>query len=201
MENKFICEKCNKQLTLQDSAFICSYECTFCENCTKTMNSICPNCSGELLLRPKRNAFSNNFHIFHLLAINANKEVIFDAISTPKGLNDWWTLKSSGIPKLNEVYNLNFTDEYNWYATISKLEKNKIIEFSIIDAKEEWLSTTFGFYLEEKNANVIHLHFYHKNWKSISIEFKTANYCWGQLLSQLKKYLETGEITPFEKRN
>ncbi|QDP02977.1 DUF1272 domain-containing protein [Thalassotalea sp. PS06] len=33
---------------------MCSYECTFCKECSATMNFICPNCNGELVLRPTR---------------------------------------------------------------------------------------------------------------------------------------------------
>lgn len=50
------CECCNKDL-LPDSkeAFICSFECTFCQNCTETiLNFICPNCNGDLVSRPTR---------------------------------------------------------------------------------------------------------------------------------------------------
>jgi len=32
----------------------CSYECTFCSDCTAAMKSICPNCGGELVRRPRR---------------------------------------------------------------------------------------------------------------------------------------------------
>jgi hypothetical protein len=38
----------------KDGAFICSYECTFCPACTDEMKSVCPNCGGELLRRPRR---------------------------------------------------------------------------------------------------------------------------------------------------
>ncbi len=48
------CEKCNSSTKEQEVAYICSYECTFCESCTNEMNSICPNCSGELVRRPTR---------------------------------------------------------------------------------------------------------------------------------------------------
>ncbi len=53
------CEKCNTELKLDSVAFICSYECTFCEECTKKMQNICPNCSGELVQRPRRKIKEN----------------------------------------------------------------------------------------------------------------------------------------------
>lgn len=34
---------------------ICSFECTFCEDCAETrFQGICPNCKGQLLARPSR---------------------------------------------------------------------------------------------------------------------------------------------------
>ncbi|MDX2171630.1 MAG: DUF1272 domain-containing protein [Bacteroidota bacterium] len=54
MEMKSNCESCKKELQLDGLAFICSFECTFCEDCTKKFNNCCPNCSGELVIRPKR---------------------------------------------------------------------------------------------------------------------------------------------------
>ncbi|MGC6430186.1 MAG: hypothetical protein ACON5F_04000 [Jejuia sp.] len=54
-----------------------------------------------------------SFHIFHNLHINISKEEVFNAISRPKHLDNWWTLKSSGTPKLGAEYNLNFTYDYD----------------------------------------------------------------------------------------
>ncbi|WP_282610786.1 DUF1272 domain-containing protein [Pelagibius sp. Alg239-R121] len=48
------CERCGNGLAKDGQAFICSYECTFCPECTKAMENTCPNCGGELLTRPRR---------------------------------------------------------------------------------------------------------------------------------------------------
>jgi hypothetical protein len=48
------CEKCQHPLPADAIAFICAYECTFCEPCTTQMNSVCPNCGGELVRRPRK---------------------------------------------------------------------------------------------------------------------------------------------------
>lgn len=48
------CEKCSLPLSDLSEACICSFECTFCYVCSKEMNYICPNCQGELVIRPKR---------------------------------------------------------------------------------------------------------------------------------------------------
>ncbi len=50
------CECCDKDLPPQSGeARICSFECTFCADCADgVLNGVCPNCGGELLLRPRR---------------------------------------------------------------------------------------------------------------------------------------------------
>ena len=53
---KSACERCSATLAPdQRGAFICSYECTFCSECTEMhLSKTCPNCSGQLLPRPTR---------------------------------------------------------------------------------------------------------------------------------------------------
>ncbi len=48
------CERCGAGLPHQGEAYICSYECSFCGDCTMAMDGRCPNCGGELLRRPRR---------------------------------------------------------------------------------------------------------------------------------------------------
>ena len=54
LEMRTTCEKCEVTLNHLGIAYICSYECTFCESCSESMKHVCPNCSGELLRRPRR---------------------------------------------------------------------------------------------------------------------------------------------------
>ena|ERR1051326_1251819 len=54
LEMRQSCERCAAQLTEDGEAWICSYECTFCSSCNEKLNRRCPNCGGELVLRPRR---------------------------------------------------------------------------------------------------------------------------------------------------
>lgn len=51
---KGICEGCSVSLAPDGDAYICSHECTFCQNCFISNRKVCPNCAGELVRRPRR---------------------------------------------------------------------------------------------------------------------------------------------------
>jgi hypothetical protein len=54
LEMRQACERCQTKLALDATAYICSYECTWCADCATTMHNLCPNCGGELVYRPRR---------------------------------------------------------------------------------------------------------------------------------------------------
>lgn len=52
------CECCDRDLPNGDpQARICTFECTFCAECVEQrLGNACPNCGGDLVLRPTRPA-------------------------------------------------------------------------------------------------------------------------------------------------
>ncbi len=52
------CVCCNRDLPNGDPrARICTFECTFCAECVeRRLGHCCPNCGGDLVLRPTRPA-------------------------------------------------------------------------------------------------------------------------------------------------
>lgn len=53
LEMRTSCERCERPLPPDAAASICVYECTFCPDCTEELGDTCPNCSGELVRRPR----------------------------------------------------------------------------------------------------------------------------------------------------
>ena len=54
LEMRANCERCQADLPADSAAArICSFECTFCEGCAAELGA-CPNCGGELVVRPRR---------------------------------------------------------------------------------------------------------------------------------------------------
>ncbi|MFD2133779.1 DUF1272 domain-containing protein [Pseudogracilibacillus auburnensis] len=54
LEMRKTCERCNSSIDDKSLAYICVHECTFCSPCNDEMFSICPNCGGELVRRPRK---------------------------------------------------------------------------------------------------------------------------------------------------
>lgn len=50
------CERCDRDLPAdQPGAWICSFECTWCNDCNqRQLHGRCPNCGGDLQHRPMR---------------------------------------------------------------------------------------------------------------------------------------------------
>lgn len=140
-----------------------------------------------------------SYNIYHNLLIKASPKQVFDAVSQPEHLNNWWSLKSSGKPELNSEYNLNFTDKYNWFCRVSKVKVNASFHLKMTESDEDWMPTTFGFELEPKD-NGTYLRFNHQNWPENNDHFKHSSFCWALLLNGLKNYLEKGIVIPFESR-
>lgn len=58
LEMRQFCECCGKNLAPEENeAMICSFECTFCADCSRNvLRGACPNCGGDLTRRPTRAA-------------------------------------------------------------------------------------------------------------------------------------------------
>lgn len=56
LEIRAYCELCEKLLSNgSPEAMICSFECTFCQNCVEQiLENVCPNCGGGFERRPTR---------------------------------------------------------------------------------------------------------------------------------------------------
>ncbi len=139
-------------------------------------------------------------NIYHSLVIKANQENVFNAVTHPEHLNNWWTLESSGEPKLNAEYNLNFTKKYNWYGVVSEVKNNEAFCITMTKSDADWDNTIFGFHLKTVE-NGTQLDFAHKGWQKNNNEFRQSSFCWAMLLNGLKNYLEKGIIIPFEQRS
>ena len=137
--------------------------------------------------------------LFHHFPIKARAEEVFRAVSSPSGLDAWWTERSSGVAELGSEYELWFGPEHNWRASVSKCTPNTGFELELTRADGDWLGTRVGFELEERDG-VTHMRFAHTGWSEANEHFRVSSFCWAMYLRLLKRFVERGEIVPYERR-
>ena len=92
---------------------------------------------------------NGDFAIYHDLFIQASLKDVFEAVTEPNLLNNWWTLNCSGKPELGTQYNFYFAPEYDWYGKVIKCETNQAVHIKMTKSDQDWNSTSFGFDLKK----------------------------------------------------
>lgn len=137
--------------------------------------------------------------ILHDFPIAAAPTRVFEAITTPAGLDQWWTVRSSGTPQPGTEYQLWFGPEYDWRAVVSIARPNQAFELRLTKAMVDWLGTRVGFLLAPTAAGT-QLQFYHAGWNGATEHFRISSFCWAMYLRVLRRYLEYGEQVPYDER-
>jgi len=52
-KTKSKCDNCTRDLIHDNEVYSCRHNCTYCPECAKELNDICPNCMGKLVKRIK----------------------------------------------------------------------------------------------------------------------------------------------------
>jgi uncharacterized protein YndB with AHSA1/START domain len=137
--------------------------------------------------------------ILHDLWIDAAPARVFEAVSTPAGLESWWTGRSSGEPGTDAEYTLWFSPEYDWRGRVSRIAPDSDFELEITLADVDWTGTRVGFVLFPRDGGTA-VRFYHAGWAEPNEHFRISSYCWAMYLRLLKRYVEQGEVLPYEHR-
>src|SRR5262249_26867357 len=132
--------------------------------------------------------------------IKAPIDQVFASISTPSGLDTWWTKSSSGEPGLDADYVLDFGPGYQWRAKVSRHEPPTRFELHVTEAHEDWLGTRVGFELRAPGNGKTRVTFRHSGWPEANEHWRVSCYCWPAYLRLLRRHLEHGEFVPYEQR-
>lgn len=131
--------------------------------------------------------------------IKASADRVFRAVSTPGGLDTWWTKRSKGKPIEGGEYELGFGPEYDWRAKVTRCVPNSEFELELVSAHEDWKGTRVGVRLEEKGGTT-NVRFYHTGWPKGNEHWRISCYCWPMYLRVMRRNIEHGEIVPYDKR-
>lgn len=140
------------------------------------------------------------FEILHILTIRAEPSIVYRAITEENGIALWWTAQVKVKPEENTIAEFSFGEKYHNKMRITKLEKNRVVEWLVLEGHEEWLETKISFNLEMSGENTI-VRFNHGNWREKTDFFAHCNYNWAWYLNSLRLYCETGEGLSYQTRS
>lgn len=131
--------------------------------------------------------------------IKAAPERVFEAISTPDGLSQWWTKRSAGRPAVGAEYELWFGPDYDWRARVTRLAAPHEFELEMVRADDDWRGTKVGFHLKGGPEKTF-VRFHHTGWPELNEHHRISCHCWAMYLRVLRRYLEHGERVPYDDR-
>jgi len=137
--------------------------------------------------------------IYHTVPVRGSAQRVFDMVSTPTGLDVWWTARSQGSPLLGTDYQLWFAPDYDWRARVTACEAGTLFELELTTAMQDWLGTRVRFELAERDG-VTTLRFAHLEWPRDTAHLRESSYCWAMYLRHLKRHVELGVTVPYEQR-
>jgi uncharacterized protein YndB with AHSA1/START domain len=137
--------------------------------------------------------------IYHDFPIKAPRERVYEAVSTPRGLDAWWTKRSSGRAVVGEEYVLWFGPNHDWRGHVSRASAPVEFELEIVKADEDWLGTRVGFRLDGHGEQT-QVRFHHVGWPDPNEHWRISSFCWAMYLRILRRALEFGEAVPYEAR-
>jgi len=137
--------------------------------------------------------------ILHDLIIESSQSNVFQGVSSPDLINQWWTLACEGGARIGAEYRLFFGEGFDWRAKVISYELDNRLDLKMTICDHDWMDTVVGFHLEAVKVGT-KLRFQHRYWKDWNDHFRTSSYCWAMYLRILKRYLEFGEEVHYSQR-
>jgi uncharacterized protein YndB with AHSA1/START domain len=141
--------------------------------------------------------------ILHDFPVSAPPARVFAAIATPAGLDAWWTLGCEGAPSVGATWRMNFGPGYRWTAAVRAFAADREIEWELVEADDDWRGTRVAIALApsgEPGNDATQVRFRHTGWRAANDHYRTSSFCWAMYLRLMKRFVETGERTPYAER-
>lgn len=135
--------------------------------------------------------------IIHFVRIHAVPEKVYKALTTQDGLSGWWSTVVD-VDEIERVIHFHFAGDFNPDMKVTRLDANRLVEWSCIGGHDNWKDNSFSFELRNMQGET-GLMFVQVYAQELTDEvYGTYNYNWGYYLHSLKLLCETGSGTPFK---
>ena len=128
--------------------------------------------------------------ILHRVGIDTRPDRVFEALTTIKGIQDWWIGTASGSAARGDSFTFGPNE-----MLVLDAEPAKLVRWRCTRGPEEWLNTEVSFRLAWKQDQTFVL-FKHADWRE-PVEF--MHHCstrWAIFLLSLRDLIEKGNGRP-----
>jgi uncharacterized protein YndB with AHSA1/START domain len=135
--------------------------------------------------------------IMHLIKIRAPQGKVYQAVSTPEGIRNWWTRDAALDAKIGGTGEFGFYD-HRMVIKVKVAEltpPGHVVWDDVSSTGGAFDGTTISFDLNSEDG-VTPVLFAHRGFKAGANNIASATTRWGFYLLSLKRYLETGKGTP-----
>ena len=138
--------------------------------------------------------------IIHRIGIKSPTAQVYKALSTIKGLANWWTKEVEGDEQVGGKIEFTFRSDTGeikgkMIMEVQELNPQKDVRWRCVDGPAEWIGTDIAFELSQQDDQTIII-FGHRNWHE-AVEFTAhCSMKWAVFLLSLREYVETGKGKP-----
>ncbi len=134
--------------------------------------------------------------IKHLFHINASKSKVFEALSTIKGLSNWWTTDTKGNTSIGGIIKFRFADSGGPDMKVTESWPNEKVSWECVESNHGWKGTTFTFLLDENDGKT-RVRFSHDGWQNNDDFYAICSFSWGRYMESLRQLCQTGKGEAF----
>jgi len=138
--------------------------------------------------------------IIHRVGIKAPASKVYAALSTIEGLSAWWTVSTTGSPKIGGVIAFRFSTETGeeiggFDMEVRELVPDQKVVWRVKEGPAEWVGTDIEFLLSRQDDYTIVM-FGHRKWRE-EVEFMAhCSTKWATFLLSLRDLVENGKGNP-----
>jgi uncharacterized protein YndB with AHSA1/START domain len=133
------------------------------------------------------------------LDVAAGQEAVWEALTTHQGITSWWTTRAEVPEGQGAVLKLSFPDApITWDLRVDQARQPQRLVWHCVGGPPQWVDTEVAFALSPAaQGDATTVRFDHVGWREADQMFRVVTFGWGQMLSRLKGFLDSGKAMPY----
>lgn len=134
--------------------------------------------------------------IIHRVGIACSVNEVYNALTTDKGLSQWWTTDTTGAGAVGSIIQLRFGGGGPDFE-VAELQPDLLVRWKHSgEMPGPWIGAEVSFQLNNEGSQTF-VKFVHSNWKETSDFMAHCSTKWAVFLLSLKEAIEKGEGKPY----